>query len=307
MKASDNFLIYKREEWQALNSRVNIQLTDYQLRQVQSLNDTISSDDVQAIYWPIIQLLNLHMSCHRYTKQALDNYLMCTPTKTPYIIGIAGSVAVGKSTTARLLKQLLAQAHPDKHVTLMTTDGFLYPNQILTEKKLMHRKGFPESYDMNRLIQFLSDVKNGKPGIQIPTYSHTIYDIVPNQYITIDQPDILIVEGINVLQLPSNDTIFVSDFFDFSFYVDATPRLIEKWYIERLHLLLDTAFQNPESYYHRLASMPRNEAVQYAKQIWETVNLVNLYDYILPTRSRANLVLHKTHDHYIDYIYVKKR
>ena len=306
MRESDNFLIYERSEWQALNDRVDLELTDEKLESIRSLNDKISIDDVRDIYVPIVQLLDIVLANYKQLKQTRADYLTYGERSEPYIIGIAGSVAVGKSTVARLLQTLLAQFHPQQQVDLITTDGFLYPNQVLAERHMMDKKGFPESYDMERLIRFLADVKNGKPTIQVPKYSHEIYDIVPDEFITVDKPDILIVEGINVLQLPSNEKIFVSDFFDFSFYVDAKPELIEKWYLGRIGILLDTAFQKESNYYNKLANMPRKEAFDYARNVWKTVNLVNLQEYILPTRFRADLILHKTHDHYIDQVLVKK-
>lgn len=308
MDSSGTFYIYNREDWLKLKEKASFSLTEKHLNSLQALNDVISMDDVEDVYIPIVQLLDVYLKKFYEHQDSLSNYLNIEEDSEykPYIIGIAGSVSVGKSTVARLLKTLLTDFYPDKKVELLTTDGFLYPNKVLKDKGLMKRKGFPESYDMTKLLNFLMDVKNGKPNIEVPKYSHEIYDIVPNESIIIDSPDILIVEGINVLQLPSNETIFVSDFFDFSFYVDASEELIEKWYIQRFGLLLDTAFQNPNNYYYKFTDWTREAAFEYARTMWEDVNLVNLHEYILPTRLRANLILHKTTNHYIDKILLKK-
>lgn len=224
----------------------------------------------------------------------------------PFIIGIAGSVAVGKSTTARLLQTLLSRLFPKQDVQLITTDGFLYPNRVLKERGIMDRKGFPESYDMERLIEFLNSVKSREKDLKIPLYSHKSYDIIEGEYETISQPDILIVEGINVFQLPANQQIYVSDFFDFSIYVDADPALVERWYLERFESLLDTAFQDPSNYYYEYAMGDRKEAIDMAKSVWKNVNLKNLKEFILPTRSRADIILHKTNYHKIDKILLRK-
>jgi type I pantothenate kinase len=224
----------------------------------------------------------------------------------PFIIGIAGSVAVGKSTTARLLQRILARTFKRRNVQLITTDGFLYPNKVLEEQGMMDRKGFPESYDMEKLINFLNEVKSGKDEIKAPVYSHSVYDVIEGEYELIQQPDILIVEGINTLQLPANQQIYVSDFFDFSIFVDADPALIEKWYLERFGALLDTAFLDPNNYYYQYAIGKREDAFAMARNVWKTVNLPNLEEYILPTRGRADIILHKTENHLIDQIYLRK-
>ena len=231
---------------------------------------------------------------HRYVKMP------------PFIIGIAGSVAVGKSTTARLVQNLLSRLFPRRTVQLITTDGFLYPNEVLEARGILDRKGFPESYDMEALINFLNAVKSGESEIKIPVYSHEVYNIIPDTFEIINQPDILIVEGINTLQLPANQQIYVSDFFDFSIFVDAQPDLIEKWYLERFESLLDTAFQKPNNYYYQYAIGDRGEAIKMAKEVWKNVNLKNLHEYILPTRSRADIILHKTENHIIDSIFMRK-
>lgn len=306
MKQSDTFYIYDRDNWSALNEHLSLNLSNEELNSLRALNDKISMTDVTDVYVPIVSLLDLFIKNYEEKQRKFSEMLNQPNEKTPYIIGIAGSVAVGKSTVARLLQTLLSQFYSEKKIDLITTDGFLYPNSVLEEYNLMDRKGFPESYDMHRLITFLGDVKNGYPNIKVPKYSHEVYDIVPGEYYTIDRPDILIVEGINTLQLPSNEKIFVSDFFDFSFYVDAEPYRIEKWYLERFGLLLDTAFKDPENYYNQFVDWDRKKAFEYAKGVWKNVNLRNLEEYILPTRFRADLILHKTTNHFIDQILLRK-
>lgn len=306
MKQSDTFYIYDRDNWSALNEHLSLSLSNEELNSLRALNDKISMTDVTDVYIPIVSLLDLFIKKYEEKQKEFSEVLNQPNEKTPYIIGIAGSVAVGKSTVARLLQTLLSQFYREKKIDLITTDGFLYPNSVLEEYNLMDRKGFPESYDMHRLITFLGDVKNNYPNIKVPKYSHEVYDIVPGEYYTIDRPDILIVEGINTLQLPSNEKIFVSDFFDFSFYVDAEPYRIEKWYLERFGLLLDTAFKDPKNYYNQFVDWEREKAFEYAKDVWKKVNLKNLEEYILPTRFRADLILHKTTNHFIDQILLRK-
>lgn len=240
----------------------------------------------------------------KWNRDKLD-FLQIPVKKTPFIVGISGSVAVGKSTTARLLQVLLSNWFSDLKTQLITTDGFLYPNAELKRRHLMSRKGFPESYNMKELIHFLNAVKTGQKQIKVPKYSHQVYDVIKDEYDVIDQPDILIVEGINVLQLPANETIYVSDFFDWSIYVDAEADLIEKWFLERFGVLLDTAFHDPSNYYYQYAQMPREEAFAYAKKIWRDIDLKNLKEYILPTRFRADMILHKTKGHVMDNILVR--
>ncbi|MFC6463714.1 type I pantothenate kinase [Marinilactibacillus sp. GCM10026970] len=306
MQESDTFYIIDRDEWKELNEHTRLTLTDEELESLRSLNDRISMKDVKEIYVPILQILHTHIKHYDERQREMKTLLNQPARKDPYIIGIAGSVAVGKSTLARLLQMMMDRAYPDRKVDLITTDGFLYPNETLQEKDILNRKGFPESYDMQRLIRFMGDVKSGHRDIEVPVYSHKFYDIIPDKYAVIDQPDILIVEGINVLQLPANEKIFVSDFFDFSFYVDAEPERIEKWYLERFGLLLDTAFQDPTNYYYELATGNREEAFDTARKVWKAVNLTNLEEYILPTRFRADMIVHKTTDHFIDQLLLKK-
>jgi len=296
MKEMTNYYLIPREEWQGFYTKGYTPLTQEELDSIKSLNDRIPLCHMIHLYMKEFESLTLSkgLFLHRYVKMP------------PFIIGIAGSVAVGKSTTARLLQTLLARLFPRRNVQLITTDGFLYPNRTLEERGLMDRKGFPESYDMQALITFLNAVKSGQPNIPIPIYSHSVYDIVENEYEYIDCPDILLVEGINTLQLPANEQIYVSDFFDFSIFVDADPSLVEKWYLERFESLLDTAFRDPTNYYYNLAIGNRQDAIALAEEIWQKVNLKNLKEYILPTRSRADIILHKTHHHAIDQVFLRK-
>jgi len=306
MKQSDTFYIFDRQDWKKLNTTTRISVTDAELEAMRALNDRVSMTDVREVYLPTLNILDTYIKHYGSRQIEKKQLLNCPGKEDPYIIGIAGSVAVGKSTTARLFQTLLARAYPEKKVDLLTTDGFLYPNKVLKEEGILHRKGFPESYDMLRLIDFMADIKNGRPNVQVPLYSHELYDIVPNEYQVIDRPDILIVEGINVLQLPANEKIYVSDFFDFSIYLDAEPHRIQKWYLERFGLLLQTSFQDPENYYAPYALKTRQEAFEMARSVWKNVNLKNLQENILPTRFRADMILHKTTDHYIDQILLRK-
>ena len=270
------------------------------------MNDRLSLEDVKDVYVPLVHMFDIYLQQYRNLQRDKSRFLGRSYEPSPLIIGVTGSVAVGKSTTARVLQNLLKRAYPTKAVELMTTDGFLYPNRILRERNIMDRKGFPESYDMENLVQFLLDVKTGKPNVRFPVYSHRIYDIVPGDYEEVNHPDILIVEGINVLQLPSNQQIYVSDFFDFSIYVDAEEEMIEKWYIERFEMLMDLAIDQPDNYYYNYAIGKREDAIEMARGVWKRVNLKNLREYIYPTITRANLVIHKTTNHFIDELYIKK-
>ncbi|MDB1561610.1 type I pantothenate kinase [Pediococcus pentosaceus] len=302
---AQGYFEFKREDWQNLAKRAELPLTTQQLTDIKALNDQISLEDVQDVYVPLVRLLQKkYADFEKWNRDKLD-FLQLPVKKTPFIIGISGSVAVGKSTTARLLQELLSSWFTSLKTQLITTDGFLYPTAELKRRNILNRKGFPESYDMKSLIKFLSDVKSGKKEIKVPKYSHQVYDIVENEFDTIDQPDILIVEGINVLQLPANETIYVSDFFDWSIYVDADANLIEQWFLERFGVLLDTAFYDPTNYYYKYAKLPRSEAFEMAHKIWRDINLKNLEEFILPTRFRADIILHKTTGHVMDNILVR--
>ncbi|MFZ2576009.1 MAG: type I pantothenate kinase [Lactococcus hircilactis] len=305
MNEFTNYDEISREKWQNLYKTSIAPLTKNELESIRSLNDEISLQDVQDVYLPLVHLVRLYkknLEDMSFSKGLFLQKIVKTP---PLIIGISGSVAVGKSTTARLVQLLLSRAFKKLSVELVTTDGFLFPNQVLEARHLLDRKGFPESYDMERLLQFLYQIKNGEH-CQVPIYSHEIYDILPEQMQKIDNPDILIVEGINVLQSPQSQLIYVSDFYDFSIYVDANEALIEKWYLERFDSLLKLAESDESNYYHQFTKLPYDEVVALARDTWAKVNRINLKQYIEPTRNRAEIILHKTDNHHVDKIYLKK-
>ena len=307
MQSLANYDEFTRKQWESFHGEYTKQaITDGELRKIKSLDDEISIDDVRSIYAPIRHLLHIYLKNYRKLTKLKNELVNRSTRKIPFIIGVSGSVAVGKSTTARLLKIMLERAYPQYKVSQMTTDGFLYPSKILKERNLMDKKGFPETYDMEKLLKFLGEVKTKGGKIKYPLYSHNIYDIIPDRYEETDNPDILIVEGINVLQLPHNEQIYVSDFFDFSIYIDAEVEDIEEWFLKRFEKLLDLARNDPNSYYYQFTQIPEKSAMDMAKQVWETINYPNLRDYIKPTMNRANLILHKSEDHQIDKIYLRK-
>jgi type I pantothenate kinase len=303
--------VFTRAEWARLRADTPLTLTNDDLSRLKSLNDPISLDEVSEIYLPLSRLLSLHVAATQGLHDATRTFLGIEDGVTPFIIGIAGSVAVGKSTLARILAALLRRWPNTPKVDLVATDGFLLPNAVLAREGMMEKKGFPESYDRLALSAFLADIKAGKRNVVAPVYSHLSYDIVPGETITIDRPDILIVEGLNVLQtsrLPRDGRIipFVSDFFDFSVYLDADEAIIREWYIERFRHLRDTAFRDPKSYFHRYADIDEAETDQVAGGLWERINLINLRENILPSRPRARLILSKGDNHRIETVALRR-
>lgn len=301
-----NYLRFNRDEWASFSSNDAVRITKDELAKIKSLGDVINLTDVQEIYGSLINYLHLVYQEKRTLQQKQSEFLKQHVLAAPFIIGISGSVAVGKSTTARLLQVLLSRTFPNLNVHLMTTDGFIYPNEELKRRGLFDRKGFPESYNMNLLSDFLRDVLSGKENIAYPLYSQELSDIVPGKYGHVKQPDILIIEGINTLQLPTNGQIVTSDFFDFSIYIDADEELIEKWFMQRFERVLEMNKNDPTNFYYEMANGPRADAIQLAQDTWQMVNLVNLREYIAPTKQRASLILHKTTGHKIDEIYLRQ-
>jgi type I pantothenate kinase len=305
------YISFSRENWEALRMATPLTISEDDLIKIQGINEQVSLEEVSKIYLPLSRLLNLYVKGTRRLYEVTHTFLGTLSEKVPYIIGIAGSVAVGKSTAARIIQALLASWPTHPKVSLITTDGFLYPNEILEERGLMNRKGFPESYDIRRLLEFLRDVKSGHPETRIPVYSHLSYNIIPNQYQLVDQPEILIVEGLNVLQTPRIDNSFmpysfISDFFDFTIYIHADEKDIKQWYIERFQMLRRTAFQDKNSYFHRYAKLSVKEADDFAEQIWDEINGVNLKENIYPTINRAQLIIEKGYDHSVKQLRLRK-
>ncbi|MCX7121019.1 MAG: type I pantothenate kinase [Gammaproteobacteria bacterium] len=305
------YLTFSRQEWLNFRNDMPLTLTEIDLAALHGQIETVSLNEVAEIYLPLSRLLNLYVTAMQSLHQASQHFLGKPEPKVPYIIGVAGSVAVGKSTASRILKALLSRWPNHPSVTVVTTDGFLYPNKILEEQDLMNRKGFPESYDINALLGFLIDVKSGKNNVKAPVYSHQSYDIMPAEYIDVNKPDILILEGINILQTGAQKTgqqspLFVSDFFDFSIFVDADIDVIKKWYVDRVVKFSQTAFRNPQSYFHYLSKMTPQEIIPFAQQVWHDVNEVNLLENILPCRDRAQLILKKGLGHAVEQVKLRK-
>lgn len=302
---------FTKAQWSALRADEPMTLTREDIARLRTLSDPISLEEAEEVYLPLTRLLSFYVEAIQGLHNVSTRFLQTPDQKVPFIIGVAGSVAVGKSTTARILQALLQRWPSSPKVDLVTTDGFLHSNAVLAERGIMERKGFPESYDRARFVQFLSDVKSGKGDMQVPVYSHLVYDVVPGSGVTIDRPDILIVEGLNILQpgeLPRDGKpiLFASDFIDFSIYIDADNDDLEAWFMERFFRLRETAFKDPSSFFRRFAEMSEAEAGEFGKMVWRTINLPNLLDNVLPTRGRADLVLKKGKNHMIEDVRLRR-
>jgi type I pantothenate kinase len=306
------YVDFARNEWARLRGNTPLTLSEDDLAALRGADDHVSMDEVAEVYLPLSRLLNLYVAASQQLYRVTDTFLGSPAARVPYVIAIAGSVAGGKSTTSRILQALLARWPDHPKVDLVTTDGFLYPNAVLEERGIMHRKGFPESYDVRRLIRFLFEVKAGQDEVRAPVYSHLVYDIVPGQELSIRRPDILILEGLNVLQTGGGGDgrpprVFVSDFIDFSLYIDAGEELLETWYLQRFQRLRETAFRDPTSFFHQYAvGMSEDEAMRFGRNVWETINLVNLRENIEPTRERARLILEKGPGHRVERVRLRK-
>lgn len=301
--------VLDREAWAPLRASTPMTLDEGELARLRGVGEDVDLEEVEAVYLPLSRLLNLYVAAVQDLHRATATFLGSRTQKVPFVIGIAGSVAVGKSTTARLLAALLSRWPHHPEVQLLTTDGFLLPNRELEERGILHRKGFPESYDVGRLLRTVASVKSGEPVVSAPVYSHLTYDIVPGEQVEILQPDILVVEGLNVLQSGTRrdgSDVFVSDFFDFSIYVDAATHDIRSWYVDRFLALRETAFRDDRSYFHRFAELDETSARTEAERVWTQVNEVNLVENIEPTRSRADLVLRKGPDHRVEEVRLRK-
>ena len=305
------FVSFSREEWARLRAATPLTVSEAEVEQLRGVNERLTLQQVEEIYLPLSRLLNLYVAATQTLRKATDTFLGNPPAKVPFVIGIAGSVAVGKSTTARVMQALLSRWPDHPRVDLVTTDGFLFPNRVLGERGLMARKGFPESYDVRRLLDFLVGVKSGQPRVVAPVYSHLAYDVVPGAEQVVDRPDIMILEGLNVLHTSDlhpgrRSDLFVSDFFDFSIYMDANAKNIEQWYVDRFLMLRETVFTDQASYFHRYAALDQQEAEKVARSIWREINYVNLRENIEPTRERAHLILDKDRQHLVQSVRLRK-
>jgi type I pantothenate kinase len=301
------FVEISRSDWAALGNATELPLTEAEITQIRGLGDFLDLKEVTDVYLPLSRLLNLYVAETQKLHRVTSDFLGERAGRTPFIIGVAGSVAVGKSTVSRLLKELLSRWEGTPRVELITTDGFLFPNAELEKRGIMSRKGFPESYDRLALLKFVADVKSGAAEVEAPVYSHLSYDIVEGEKVVVHSPDVLIVEGLNVLQAPgAGQELALSDYFDFKIYVDAESHNLSAWFIKRFEKLRASAFTNPASYFHRYAEMPFDKALARANEIWQTINLPNLIQNILPTRNRATLVLRKGDNHTVESVLLRK-
>lgn len=305
---SDDFspyLAFERKEWATLRGATPLTLDEAQLQKLRGVNEPVSLDEVREIYLPLSRLLNLHVSTSTSLHGVVSQFLGTLAAPTPYVIAVAGSVSSGKSTISRILAALIESWPPGPRVALVTTDGFLHPNATLIERGLMERKGFPESYDVQRLLRFVAGVKSGRFPLRIPSYSHVTYDILPDD-VLVEECDVLILEGLNVLQTGTIHSVFVSDYIDFSIYIDADESDLEKWFLQRFRMLREGAFRDPQSYFHRFATIPDGEAMAMASGVWERINLANLRQNIEPTREKATLILRKGGDHHVERVLLRR-
>ncbi len=303
---ASRYLTFDRDAWAELRASTPMTLGQPELEELRGINEEIDLGEVVAIYLPLSRLLNLYVSATQDLHRVSATFLGAMSPKVPYIIGVAGSVAVGKSTFARILQALLAQWPDHPRVDLITTDGFLHPNKVLEDRNLMNRKGFPESYDTRNLLRVLREIKSGRAEVSAPVYSHVVYDIIDDDRVVVNQPDIVIIEGLNVLQTGDAATEFVSDYFDFSIYLDAAESDVEQWYVDRFLKLRESVFKNPESFFGFYAELSDDEAVEVARGIWRDINGRNLRENIAPTRERASLIVHKTADHRVDKVQLRR-
>jgi type I pantothenate kinase len=306
MSETSPYVTFHRHDWARLRGGAPMTLTPKDIDELSGINDELSMAEVEEVYLPLSRLLHLHVAAVSQLHRVTSRFLSTREPRVPYVIAIAGSVSAGKSTTARVLQSLLSRWPDHPRVDLVTTDGFLYPNATLRERGLMERKGFPESYDRPRLLRFVADLKSGIPHLAAPLYSHLHYDIVPDDEQHVTDPDIVILEGLNVLQSGTEQPLFVSDFIDFSIYVDAREEDLEAWFLDRFHRLRDTAFRDPHSFFHAYAAMPDDEAMTMARGVWKRINLANLNENILPTRERARLILQKGTSHVVEQVRLRR-